>query len=90
MIIVANVGEFNVCVNCGVGGVTLVDLTLMDWISEHQSGYSFTNNRLGGLNSSLIGNITVSNSNQQQLSGIIQDCVNTSMAGIAQYDQSIF
>ena len=88
MIIVANVGEFNVCVNCGVGGVTLVDLTLTDWASQNQNGYSFTNNRLGGLNSSLIGTEKVSSSNQQQLSGIIQDCVNTSMAGIVQYDQN--
>lgn len=90
MIVVANTGEFNVCINCGVGGVTLVDLTLLDWSSEHQQGYNFTNNRLGGLNSSLIGDINVSNSNQQQLCGILQDCVNTSMANSSPYDQSIF
>jgi hypothetical protein len=70
--------------------VTLVDLTLMDWTSQHQNGYNFTNNRLGGLNSSLIGTAKISIGNQQQLSGIIQDCVNTSMVGISQYDPCTF
>lgn len=76
MIVYANVGEFMVNITSSVCGATLVDLHLMDWDSN-QNGFSLTNNRLGGLNSSMIGSVEISNNNQMQLSNILQDCVNT-------------
>ena len=81
-IIRANAGEFDVMIECSVGGVTLVDLNLLDWHSQHQNGFMLTNNRLGGLNSSLIGSSSVSEGNQKQLSNVLQDCVNVGMAGV--------
>lgn len=77
MIVYANAGEFMVNITSSVCGTTLVDLHLMDWESTNQNGFSLTNNRLGGLNSSMIGSTEISNNNQIQLSGILQDCVNT-------------
>ena len=77
MMVYANAGEFMVNITSSVCGVTLVDLTPMDWQSTNQNGYSLTNNRLGGLNSSMIGSDVISNTNQTQLVNILQDCVET-------------
>ena len=77
MMIYANVGDFIVNISSSVCGTTLVDLTLLDWGSSNQNGFALTNNRLGGLNSSMIGSEEISTNNQIQLSNILQDCVNT-------------
>lgn len=82
MVICANTGEFDVMLQCSVNGTTLVDLNLLDWNTMHQNGYTLVNNRLGGLNSSLIGTAGISEGNQKQLSNVLQDCVNTAMAGV--------
>jgi hypothetical protein len=82
-VVLANAGEFNVQLNCSIGGASLVDLTLLDWMSQNQNGYTMINNRMGGLNSSMIGSYEVSLANQQQLSSIIQDTVNVAASEAA-------
>ena len=82
-VVLANAGEFNVQLNCSIGGASLVDLTLLDWMSQNQNGYTMVNNRMGGLNSSMIGSYEVSLANQQQLSSIIQDTVNVAASEAA-------
>ena len=80
-VILANAGEFNVQLNCGIGGASLVDLTLLDYHTQNQNGFTLVDNRMGGLNSSMIGSDEVSLSNQRQLCGVIQDSVNGSLVG---------
>ena len=81
-VILANAGEFNVNINCSIGGASLVDLTLLDYASHNQNGFTLVDNRLGGLNSPMVGSYEASKANQLQLSSIIQDCVNTQSAKI--------
>lgn len=64
-IIQTNCGEFDLTVYSSVGGISLVDLKLLDEMPE--GGFIETNNMLGGLNSQLIGDMGVVNSNSSEL-----------------------
>lgn len=65
MPIVANFGQLRVDVFCSVTGDTIVNLRLMD--DYNDSGISVNNNSLGGINSSMLGNINQCVANASQL-----------------------
>lgn len=76
--------DFMVDISSSISGSTLVDLRIMDLANEYESGYYTTNNRLGGLNTSMLGTLDQQAANVQQYSNILRDANNTVQQHILQ------
>lgn len=63
--ILMNCGEFYLTVKSTIAGESIIDLRLMDW--SNQDGFIEQSNRLGGLNTPLIGVSTTLDNNARQI-----------------------
>lgn len=70
-IIKDTVGDFDLMVHCAVGGVSLINLNLFNFTAEQ--GFIETNNLLGGLNTSTVGEQGELTNNATQLYSMMSD-----------------
>lgn len=82
--------DFMVDVSSSISGSTLVDLRIMDLGSEYESGYHTTNNRLGGLNTSMLGTLDQQAANVRQYENILRDATSTVQQHIQQNQNRYF
>lgn len=82
--------DFMIDVSSSISGSTLVDLRIMDLGSEYESGYYTTNNRLGGLNTSMLGTLDEQAANVRQYENILRDATSTVQQHIQQNQNRYF
>ena len=77
-IIKNSVGDFDLMVNCSVGGSTIVQLNLLDY--QNRPGFAECNNLLGGLNTPTVGLHNDLLNNAVQLHNLTEDSKNLQSA----------
>lgn len=85
-LITATCGDFYLMVNASIGGETLIDLKLQDFGSQNQNGFYEQSNRLGGVNTSLVGGQSNFENNSAQMANTTQSIVNASSVPSSLFD----
>lgn len=85
-LITATCGDFYLMVNASIGGETLIDLRLQDFSSQNQNGYYEQSNRLGGVNTALVGVQSNFENNAAQIANTIQTVVNSAGMPTGMFD----